>query len=75
MDHLIIYGLICVASYEDLKPPTSPTPSPSGPKASTTVEVTSPVNGDNDVAIDSVTNSAKEDSSKKLAFCHSPYPA
>ncbi|PHT36184.1 Protein TIC 62, chloroplastic [Capsicum baccatum] len=73
--HTVAYFLSPYAVYEDLKPPTSPTPSPSGPKASTTVEVTSPVNGDNDVAIDSVTNSAKEDSSKKLAFCHSPYPA
>ncbi|KAL3356512.1 hypothetical protein AABB24_017264 [Solanum stoloniferum] len=61
--------------YEDLKPPTSPSPRPSGSKSSATVEVTSPVTGGNDVAIDSATNSAKEDSSKYSAFCHSPYPA
>ncbi|XP_049400185.1 protein TIC 62, chloroplastic isoform X5 [Solanum stenotomum] len=62
-------------AYEDLKPPTSPSPRPSGSKSSATVEVTSPVTGGNDVAIDSATNSAKEDSSKNSAFCHSPYPA
>ncbi|XP_049359147.1 protein TIC 62, chloroplastic isoform X11 [Solanum verrucosum] len=61
--------------YEDLKPPTSPSPRPSGSKSSATVEVTSPVTGGNDVAIDSATNSTKEDSSKYSAFCHSPYPA
>nr|XP_009804193.1 PREDICTED: protein TIC 62, chloroplastic isoform X3 [Nicotiana sylvestris] len=60
--------------YEDLKPPTSPTPTPSGPKASTTVEVTSPLTGGNDVAIDTATDSAKEDPSKSLASCRSPYP-
>uniref|UniRef100_M1AEX9 Tic62 protein n=1 Tax=Solanum tuberosum TaxID=4113 RepID=M1AEX9_SOLTU len=62
-------------AYEDLKPPTSPSPRPSGLKSSATVEVTSPVTGGNDVAINSATNSAKEDSSKNSAFCHSPYPA
>lgn len=62
-------------AYEDLKPPTSPSPRPSDLKSSTTVEVTSPVTGGSDVEIHSATNSAKEDSSKKLAFCHSPYPA
>ncbi|KAH0720413.1 hypothetical protein KY285_006407 [Solanum tuberosum] len=62
-------------AYEDLKPPTSPSPRPSGSKSSATMEVTSPVTGGNDVAIDSATNSAKEDSSKNSAFCHSPYPA
>ncbi|CAN4125123.1 unnamed protein product [Withania somnifera] len=62
-------------AYEDLMPPTSPSPTPSGPKSSTTWEVTSPITGGNDVAIDSATNSAQEDSSKNLAFCHSPYPA
>ncbi|KAL3326280.1 hypothetical protein AABB24_037124 [Solanum stoloniferum] len=62
-------------AYEDLKPPTSPNPRPSGSKSSATVEITSPVTGGNDVAIDSATNSAKVDSSKNSVFCHSPYPA
>uniref|UniRef100_M1AEY0 Tic62 protein n=1 Tax=Solanum tuberosum TaxID=4113 RepID=M1AEY0_SOLTU len=66
---------LLTTSYEDLKPPTSPSPRPSGLKSSATVEVTSPVTGGNDVAINSATNSAKEDSSKNSAFCHSPYPA
>ncbi|XP_059296954.1 protein TIC 62, chloroplastic isoform X1 [Lycium ferocissimum] len=71
----VAYCLSPYAVYEDLKPPTSPTPTPSGPKASTTAEVTSPLTAGNDVVTDSATNSAKEDSSTKLAFCHSPYPA
>ncbi|XP_027768025.1 protein TIC 62, chloroplastic isoform X6 [Solanum pennellii] len=62
-------------AYEDLKPPTSPSPRPSGLKSSATVEVTSAVTGGNDVAIDSANNFSKEDSSKSSAFCHSPYPA
>lgn len=42
-------------SYEDLKPPSSPSPTPSGPKqipinVSTAVEVVSPPSGGNDVA-------------------------
>ncbi|XP_059296957.1 protein TIC 62, chloroplastic isoform X3 [Lycium ferocissimum] len=73
--HTVAYCLSPYAVYEDLKPPTSPTPTPSGPKASTTAEVTSPLTAGNDVVTDSATNSAKEDSSTKLAFCHSPYPA
>ncbi|KAJ8533666.1 hypothetical protein K7X08_006990 [Anisodus acutangulus] len=73
--HTVAYCLSPYPFYEDLKPPTSPTPTPSGSRASTTVEVTSPLTGGNDVATDSATNSAKEESAKKIAFCHSPYPA
>nr|XP_025883487.1 protein TIC 62, chloroplastic isoform X2 [Solanum lycopersicum] len=62
-------------AYEDLKPPRSPSPRPSGLKSSATAEVTSAVTGGNDVAIDSANNFSKEDSSKSSAFCHSPYPA
>ncbi|XP_019254882.1 PREDICTED: protein TIC 62, chloroplastic isoform X2 [Nicotiana attenuata] len=60
--------------YEDLKPPTSPTPTPSGMKASPTVEVTSPLTGGNDVVISSASNSAGEDPSTSLASSRSPYP-
>ncbi|XP_059296958.1 protein TIC 62, chloroplastic isoform X4 [Lycium ferocissimum] len=47
--HTVAYCLSPYAVYEDLKPPTSPTPTPSGPKASTTAEVTSPLTAGNDV--------------------------
>ncbi|KAK4377314.1 hypothetical protein RND71_003610 [Anisodus tanguticus] len=63
--HTVAYCLSPYAVYEDLKPPTSLTPTPSGPKASTTAKVTSPLTGGNDVATDSATNSAKEESAKK----------
>ncbi|XP_018633542.1 protein TIC 62, chloroplastic isoform X3 [Nicotiana tomentosiformis] len=60
--------------YDDLKPPTSPTPTPSGTKASPTVEVTSPLTGGNDVVISSAINSACGDPSTSLASSRSPYP-
>ncbi|KAM5549014.1 protein TIC 62, chloroplastic [Rosa sericea] len=72
-------------AYEDLKPPTSPTPTPSGPKqippdasasvevTSTPVEVASQPSGGNDV-IEAITSSVSEKvSPQKSTHSHSPY--
>ncbi|TXG64483.1 hypothetical protein EZV62_011477 [Acer yangbiense] len=69
------------AAYEDLKPPTSPSPTPSGPReitlsASTPVEAVSPVIGGNDVAkppVISVVTVVEDFPSGNSTFHHSPF--
>ncbi|GAV67113.1 NAD_binding_10 domain-containing protein [Cephalotus follicularis] len=63
-------------AYEDLKPPSSPSPTPSGPKeiASTTVEVALPYVGGNDVPKIMATSMAAKDTYENSTYHLSPYP-
>ncbi|XP_057964238.1 protein TIC 62, chloroplastic isoform X2 [Malania oleifera] len=65
-------------AYEDLKPPTSPSPTPSGPKelnfnASTLVKGVSPSTGGNDVAKINAARIVEGGPPQDLNFNHSPY--
>ncbi|KAI3446066.1 hypothetical protein Pfo_002731 [Paulownia fortunei] len=66
-------------NYEDLKPPSSPTPTPSGSKeepsiAPTSTKVASQLTGGNDIAKSGSADAGK-DLAKTLASDHSPYLA
>ncbi|KAK6241228.1 hypothetical protein SCA6_006617 [Theobroma cacao] len=66
-------------AYEDLKPPSSPSPTPSGPKivsssASTPVENVSTLTGGNSAPTAVATGISEKDSSQQ-STCHSPYYA
>ncbi|XP_008387345.1 protein TIC 62, chloroplastic isoform X2 [Malus domestica] len=66
------------ASYEDLKPPSSPSPTPSAPKktpldASTPVEVVTQSSGGNDVPEAETNSVAEEVSPGDSPHYHSPY--
>ncbi|KAM1006362.1 hypothetical protein FF1_003078 [Malus domestica] len=66
------------ASYEDLKPPSSPSPTPSAPKktpldASTPVEVVTQSSGGNDVPEAETSSVAEEVSPGDSPHYHSPY--
>ncbi|XP_050233743.1 protein TIC 62, chloroplastic [Mercurialis annua] len=68
------------AAYPDLKPPSSPSPTPSGPKVTpsspppTTAQVESPATGGNDVATITSSSDAK-DSPLGSSSSHSPFQA
>ncbi|XP_059296955.1 protein TIC 62, chloroplastic isoform X2 [Lycium ferocissimum] len=68
--HTVAYCLSPYAVYEDLKPPTSPSPTPSGPKASISAETSPQLSGGNDI---SATISTEKDPSRNVAYCLSPY--
>ncbi|XP_060176105.1 protein TIC 62, chloroplastic isoform X2 [Lycium barbarum] len=68
--HTVAYCLSPYAVYEDLKPPTSPSPTPSGPKASISAETSPQLAGGNDI---SATISTEKDPSHTVAYCLSPY--
>ncbi|KAL5790858.1 hypothetical protein ACOSQ2_005746 [Xanthoceras sorbifolium] len=62
-------------AYENLKPPSSPSPTPSGPKEiyPSEVEAVTPISGGNDVAKPLVTSVVEEIPSGNSTFHHSPY--
>lgn len=76
----VIVFVVLFYSYEDLKPPSSPSPTPSGLKkitsdVSTPVEVASPSSGGNDAAklvVDGVTENGPP---KISTYSLSPFPA
>ncbi|XP_044488312.1 protein TIC 62, chloroplastic [Mangifera indica] len=64
-------------AYEDLKPPSSPSPTPSGPQgipsSTSTLEAPSPLSGGNDLAKTTVASVTEESLSQNLTYHLSPY--
>lgn len=65
-------------SYEDLKPPSSPSPTASGPKETLTStaaagEEASSLTGGNDVATTLAVSVVEEETSQNSTWYHSPY--